>query len=298
VKAVALGGAWAHARLLRPSHWVKNVFVLAGLFFSENWRDPVLGLKALAAFLAFCLAASAVYCLNDAADAEKDRLHPAKRFRPVASGEVGQAMAWSLAAVLIAGSAGLSAWGGPGLLWAVSGYLAVNVLYSFGLKHLVLVDVFCIAAGFILRLLAGTWGIGIEPSQWFLLCTMALSLFLGFSKRYAELMDPQRDLEDKRAVLRGYSPELLRVLLGVTLSATLMAYGLYTTSPRTLEVHGTARLIYTLPPAMFAMFRYLYLVMQRGYGENTVADMLRDRPMLASAAVYLAVAGGLLYAGG
>lgn len=291
----------APLRLLRPAHWSKNSFVLAGFFFSESWRhpaDPALLFKALAGLLAFCLAASAVYCINDAADAEKDRLHPEKRLRPVASGEVSQAAAYALAACLIAASALIGYLADARLLWVVAAYLALNAAYSTGFKDRVLIDVFCIASGFILRLLAGTWGIGIPPSQWFLLCTMTLSLFLGFSKRYAELTDGRRDPESKRAVLRRYSPEFLRVLLGVTLSATLMTYGLYTTSPRTLEVHGTPLLIYTLPVVMFAMFRYLYLVMQQGFGENTVADVLRDRQMILASAAYVALAGGLLYAGG
>lgn len=284
-------------RLLRPAHWSKNAFVLAGLFFSGAWRDPAPGLKALAAFAAFCLAASAVYAFNDAVDAEKDRRHPEKRLRPVAAGEISPAAALMLAAGLIAASALVSLLGGPRLLWAVAAYLVLNAAYTMGLKDRVLIDVFCIASGFILRLLAGTWGVGIEPSQWFLLCTMTLSLFLGFSKRYAELMDGARDLDEKRAVLRRYSPEFLRVLLGVTLSATLMTYGLYTTSPRTLEVHGTSLLIYTLPLVMFALFRYLYLVMERGYGENTVADVFADRQMAAAILLYVAFAGGLLWFG-
>lgn len=287
--------AWI--RLLRPAHWSKNAFVLAGLFFSGAWRDPALGLKALAAAAAFCLAASAVYAFNDALDAEKDRLHPRKRLRPVAAGEIAPASALLLAAGLIAASALVSLLAGPRLLWAVTAYLALNAAYTLGLKDRVLIDVFCIASGFILRLLAGTFGVGIEPSQWFLLCTLTLSLFLGFSKRYAELMDGARGLDEKRAVLRRYSPEFLRVLLGVTLSATLMTYGLYTTSPRTQEVHGTSLLIYTLPVVMFALFRYLYLVMERGYGENTVADVIGDRQMLLAILAYVASAGGLLWFG-
>lgn len=292
-----MSSASAYLRILRPAHWVKNVFVMAGLFFSENWRDPGLGVKALAAFVAFCLAASAVYCFNDAVDMDKDRLHPDKRLRPVASGEVSQAAAYALAAVLIAASAVLALLTDVRLLWTVAAYLALNAAYSAGLKDRVLIDVFCIASGFILRLLAGTWGIGIEPSQWFLLCTMTLSLFLGFSKRYAELTDGKRSMQEKRAVLRRYSPEFLRVLLGVTLSSTLMTYGLYTTSPRTLAVHGTSQLIYTLPLVMFVMFRYLYLVMQRGFGENTVADVLGDKQMLLASFAYVILAGCLLWLG-
>jgi 4-hydroxybenzoate polyprenyltransferase len=281
-------------RLMRPAHWVKNLFVLAGFFFFGQWRDFGLLLHAVAALAAFCLGASGAYCLNDAADVEKDRLHPKKKLRPLATGELSARTAMIAACVLVAAALGLAAWSGPRTSALLATYLTVNVLYSRGLKNRVLVDVFCIAAGFILRLLAGTWGVGIEPSQWFLLCTMALSLFLGFSKRYAERIDP-RSLEDKREVLKLYSPEFLRALMGVTLSATLITYGLYTTSARTEAVHGTDRLIYTLPIAMFGMFRYLYLVMERGLGENTVADILRDRQMVLACTAYLIATGAMLF---
>jgi hypothetical protein len=137
--------------------------------------------------------------------------------------------------------------------------------------------------------LAGTWGIGIPPSQWFVLCTFLLSLFLGFSKRYAERMDETQDPESKRAVVEEYSPEFLRVLLGVTAACTLMAYGLYAMSPRTIEFHGTERLIYTLPFAAFVMFRYLWLVMERGYGENLSAELVRDKGLLGGMAAYVLV---------
>ncbi|MDB5047928.1 MAG: UbiA prenyltransferase [Fibrobacteres bacterium] len=287
------GTARALVRLARPSHWIKNAFVLAGVFFAEDWKETGTLLLAGAAFAAFCLAASAVYCVNDALDVEEDRAHPRKRGRPLAAGEISQNAAYAFASALAAGAFGLSLYAGPRLAVCLIAYAAVNLLYSRGLKRLVLVDVFCIASGFIIRLLAGTWGIGVEPSQWFLLCTLNLSLFLGFSKRYAELIDGQRPLEEKRAVLKSYSPEFLRVLLAITLAATLITYGLYTTSPRTLQVHGSARLIYTLPIATFGLFRYLYLVMEKGYGENTVADMRKDPAMLIICIVY-AAAGVLL----
>jgi 4-hydroxybenzoate polyprenyltransferase len=165
----------------------------------------------------------------------------------------------------------------------------VNVLYSRWLKRQVLLDVFCIASGFLARLLAGTWGIGVEPSEWFLLCTLNLSLFLGFSKRYAERIDPLRPLEEKREVLRSYSPEFLRTLLGITLASTVITYGLYTTSPRTALVHPRAHLIYTLPIALFGLFRYLYLVMEKGFGENTVADVRKDNALLLACGAYAAL---------
>ncbi|MEO6096843.1 MAG: decaprenyl-phosphate phosphoribosyltransferase [Fibrobacteria bacterium] len=287
------GMAGSLISLARPSHWVKNVFVLAGVFFAQSWDQVNTVLLAVCACAAFCLAASAVYCVNDAMDAEEDRAHPRKRNRPVASGRVPPAAAYALASGLGAASLALSLYAGPRLSACLAAYAAVNLLYSRRLKHVVLVDVFCIASGFIIRLLAGTWGIGVEPSHWFLLCTLNLSLFLGFSKRYAERIDGQRPLEAKRAVLRSYSPEFLRSLISITLSATLITYGLYTTSPRTLEVHGNSRLIYTLPIAMFGLFRYLYLVMEKGYGENTVADVGKDPAMLIICASYL-VSGVLL----
>lgn len=273
--------------LARPSHWIKNAFVLAGVFFAEDWGNPERLFAALAAFLAFCLAASGVYCINDVLDLKEDSAHPRKRQRPLAAGEVSPNAAYALAAALGAAALAVSLYAGPRLSLCLAVYAGINILYSRTLKRMVLVDVFCIASGFIIRLLAGTWGIGVEPSQWFLLCTLNLSLFLGFSKRYAELIDGQRPLEDKRIVLKSYSPEFLRSLLAITLSATLITYGLYTTSERTLEVHGSTRLIYTLPIAMFGLFRYLYLVMEKGYGENTVADVRKDPAMLIVCALYL-----------
>lgn len=282
--------AWRSALgLARPSHWFKNVFVLAGAFFAQDWRDPAVMRSAGAAFAAFCLAASAVYALNDALDAPEDRKHPRKRERPVASGRIPAAAALGLAAGLAAAALGIALAAGPRLQVCLIAYGLVNVLYSRWLKRQVLLDVFCIASGFLARLLAGTWGIGVEPSEWFLLCTLNLSLFLGFSKRYAERIDPLRPLEEKREVLRSYSPEFLRTLLGITLASTVITYGLYTTSPRTALVHPRAHLIYTLPIALFGLFRYLYLVMERGFGENTVADVRKDNALLLACGAYAAL---------
>lgn len=288
----AISAAW---RLMRPTHWVKNIFVLAGVFFAEDWKNPELLILAAAAFIAFCLASSAVYCANDALDVEDDRGHPLKCLRPLPAGELSIFTAYAMAAALATCAITLSLWFGPKLSTTLIAYMGVNLLYSRMLKHIVLVDVFCIAFGFIIRLLAGTWGIGVAPSQWFLLCTMALSLFLGFSKRYAERMDTRRPLQEKRAVLRNYSPEFLRLLLGVTLSATLITYGLYTTHTQTVEFHRTTNLIYSLPIAMFGLFRYLYLVMEKGYGENTIADLLKDGSMLAICFVYVTAVAALLF---
>ncbi|HAO98924.1 MAG TPA: decaprenyl-phosphate phosphoribosyltransferase [Fibrobacteres bacterium] len=285
-------------RLLRPSHWIKNLFVLAGVFFSGNWRQPGMLMLAFEAFLAFCLASSAVYSLNDTWDCEVDKNHPRKRLRPIAAGLLSRNTGYLTSGVLILFAMVLGLRASGLLALALAAYIVVNILYSLNLKNRVLLDVFCIAFGFIIRLLAGTWGLGIAPSQWFLLCTLSLSLFLGFSKRYAELIDKERPLEEKRRVLQNYTPEFLRLLLSVTLSASLITYALYTTSSRTAEVHHTAGLIYTLPLVLWGLFRYLYRVMHGGFGENTVADVLRDRQMLLVSLLYLIATGSLLFFGG
>lgn len=280
--------------LLRPTHWTKNAFVLAGPFFAGELLRLGALRSALLAFVAFCLVSSAVYAFNDIMDREADRRHPRKCRRPVASGAVSVpqaailSFASGLAGMLLAARAGLP------LLALIALYVLINLAYSRWLKHAVLVDVFCIAAGFLLRLLAGTWGIGIPPSRWFVLCTFLLSLFLGFSKRYAERMDATQESANKRSVVEEYSPEFLRALLAITLSCTLMSYGLYTVSPATVAAHGTSELLYTLPFAALALFRYLFLVLQRGYGENLAGEVLRDRWLLASLVLYFAFTGFIL----
>jgi 4-hydroxybenzoate polyprenyltransferase len=282
-------------KLLRPSHWVKNGFVLAGVFFAGDIFNVTTMQNAAIAFAAFCLASSAIYALNDTLDREADRKHPRKRLRPVASGLVPAALAIFLALLCSVGALLLAARVSHNLFTVIAVYLAINGAYSRWLKNVVLVDVFCIASGFLLRLLAGTWGIGVPPSQWFVLCTFLLSLFLGFSKRYAERMDETQDTAHKRAVVEEYSPDFLRALLAVTLACTLMTYGLYTMSPRTVEIHETGKLIYTLPFAAFVMFRYLWLVMQQGYGENLAGELLRDKGVLIGVFAYLLVTGSLLF---
>lgn len=281
--------------LLRPSHWVKNTFVLAGIFFAGGLLNLGVLVDALFAFVAFCLASSAIYALNDIFDREADRKHPRKLQRPVASGSISVSQAIALSLACGVGALILSARISTPLFAVIAAYLLINTAYSRWLKHVVLVDVFCIASGFLLRLMAGTWGIDIPPSQWFVLCTFLLSLFLGFSKRYAERMDHTQDAAHKRAVVEDYSPEFLRMLLAVTLACTLIVYGLYTVSPQTLELHGTGDLVYTLPFVAFALFRYLYLVMQKGFGENLSAEFLRDPWLLASGAAYMGMAAYLIF---
>lgn len=281
--------------LLRPHQWLKNGFVLVGLLFGHSWSDRSVVEAVVVGFVAFCMASSAVYVLNDYHDREADARHPRKKTRPIASGSISLHAARMLLAALVAGSLLLPAWLD---LWAivatVVAYLVLNIAYTFKLKHVVLVDVFCIVAGFMLRLVCGTYAVGIAPSRWMLLCSFMLTLFLGFAKRRAEIGPEFSEgialQGSTRLVLRHYSPQLLDVLMAITVSMTILTYGLYTLDPATAVMHGTENLIITLPIVTFGVFRYLYLIYQQGAGEDTGRDLLSDMQIrLAVAAWALAV---------
>ncbi|KRC73259.1 Decaprenyl-phosphate phosphoribosyltransferase [compost metagenome] len=267
--------------LLRPQQWLKNGFVLIGLIFSHGWSDPRLVFSVGVGFVAFCLASSAAYVLNDYHDRAADAAHPKKRHRAIASGRVGLPAARALIAVLFCGALGLPLATG---LWAVAlavaCYLILNIAYTLRLKHKVLVDVFCIATGFMIRLACGTYAVGIVPSRWMLLCSFMLTLFLGFAKRRAEMVAmPGGTLAmegSTRIVLRHYSPQLLDNLVAITASATLLAYGLYTVDAETAALHGTQHLVITLPIVTFGVFRYMYLLYKGGSGEEPGRDLLAD----------------------
>ena len=257
-------------KLLRPHQWLKNGFVFAGLLFSQLWSDAAIVQNVLLAFAAFCCAASVVYMFNDWHDRHLDALHPTKRNRPFASGAVTPAVGLSLAALLLLGGIGLAL--GNVVLQALLGaYLLVNVAYSLKLKTVPVVDVFIIASGFILRLLAGTVAVGIAPSHWLLLTGMFVALFLGFSKRKAETFHAAGS---QRAVLAHYTPALLDTLMGATMTAAMIAYSLFAISPESQARHGE-RLAYTVPLVVFGMLRYTYQV-HRGLGEDVARDLLRD----------------------
>ncbi len=271
-------------RLARPHHWTKNGFVLAGLLFGHAWSVPPVVAAALVATLAFCLASSAVYAFNDALDAPLDREHPEKRDRPVARGAVRPSLAFAFAAVLAALGLAAAAWASTGVLASVVAYLGVNAAYSLGLKRVPVLDVFVIAAGFMLRLLAGTWGLGIEPSRWLLACGFLLTLFLGFAKRRAELARLADDAGQHRPVLESYSAEFLdQAVFGCALGMVL-SYALYTVADSTVVLHGTDRLIWTLPWVLLGTFRYLFRLRYRGGGGDPAQELLRD-PLLAVSAL-------------
>ena len=268
-------------RLMRPHQWLKNVFVFAGLLFGQAWHNGPLVERVFWAFLAFCCASSLVYILNDWRDRAADALHPVKRQRPLASGAVTPQGALVLAG-LLAGLALALAWGQTALLLLLGLYILLNLAYSWGLKHVPVVDVSIIASGFMLRLLAGTLAVGIPPSRWLLLTGLFIALFLGFSKRKAETF---HEPDQQRAVLEHYPPALLDTYMAATMTATVITYGLYATSVEALQQHG-GRLIYTVPVVVFGLLRYTYQV-HRGRGEDVSRDLLRDPWIVAAGIAWL-----------
>ncbi len=282
-------------RLLRPKHWVKSLFVFAGLFFGHALGDTVLVWHVVAAAVGFSLVSSAVYIINDIADRDADRRHPVKCERPLAKGSVSVAAAVVLALLVgvVGGVAGYVA--SPLVAILLGLYGVLNIAYSFGLKRVVLLDVFIIAAGFMLRLLAGTSGVGIQPSQWLLLCGLMLTLFLGFVKRRAELgaeSDSDKDLQ--RKVLRYYSPALLDGLITITAACIIMSYSLYTLSPETIALHRTPWLMLTVPFVIFGVFRYLFLLHYHQQGEDAATEAVRDPQLFITVVLWLGTTQWLL----
>lgn len=274
-------------RLMRPYQWVKNTFVFTGLLFGHAWHDPHLVAQVIVVFIAFCLVSSAIYIINDIVDLEQDKQHPKKSRRPLASGLVSVSAAVMLAVVL--GTLGLSLayFAAPAVLAILVAYVLMNVAYSLRFKHVVILDVFIIATGFMLRILAGTLGVGIPPSQWLLLCGLMVTLFLGFTKRRAEIIALTEDKTAHRKVLEHYSPVLLDKMIGITAAGLIMSYSLYTMNADTIRIHGTANLIYTVPFVMYGVFRYIYLLHHQSRGGDPSHDLVRDPHLLIVVGTWL-----------
>jgi 4-hydroxybenzoate polyprenyltransferase len=272
-------GPWI--RILRPTHWAKNAFVLVPLLFSGRATELPVVLDVLAVFAAFCLAASAVYGFNDVLDREADRSHPVKRNRPVAAGTISTTGALTASAILAAAALGLAFTSGAAAAAWISAYLLLNIVYSFVLKHVVLLDVFAIAAFFVLRLLAGSAAAHVHPSVWLLLCGGLLALYLGFAKRRHELAVLGDASAAHRGVLAHYSAPFLDQISAVLLAVTVVSYLMYTLTSPTAQLVGTEALSYGAPFVLYGLFRYLYLVHQRDLGTPT-ETVLSDRALLAT----------------
>lgn len=267
-------------RSLRPEQWTKNLFVLAALPFGLKLFDPGAAALALAAFAVFCALSGVVYLVNDLVDREADRLHPVKRLRPIASGELSPGTAVVLAGVLGAVALAAAVAIGPRFAAAAAAYLALFGLYSFQLKHVVIVDAIVIAVGFALRAYAGAVAIDVPVSDWILICTTLLALFLGLAKRRHEITLLADGAVHHRRILNEYSPYLLDQMIGVVTASTLMAYIIYCTSADTVERFGTRLLVLTIPFPIYGILRYLYLVHRKDGGGNPSELLITDRPLL------------------
>jgi 4-hydroxybenzoate polyprenyltransferase len=295
VHSTGIGQARSLVKALRPQQWVKNLFVLAPLLFSQNLFAPLALGRALAAFFLFCLASSSVYLLNDIRDREQDRQHPQKRHRPIASGELSVRLAASMTVLLFLSSA-VGAWiMSPALALVLLAYCSINLLYSTWLKHQVILDVFAIASGFVLRVAGGALTIHVEISHWLFLCTTLLALFLGFSKRRHELGLLKAGAKAHRGVLAHYNPRFLDMMIAVVTPSTVMSYALYTVSEDTVRRFQTHALMLTLPFVLYGIFRYLYLIHHKNEGGDPTQSLLADIPMLVNLCLWALTAGLIVY---
>jgi 4-hydroxybenzoate polyprenyltransferase len=280
---------------LRPRQWVKNLFVFGGLIFGQRLFVPPAVGAALAAFAIFCGLSGAIYLLNDVADRDKDRLHPDKRMRPIASGRLSVRAALVAAAVLIVGGLAAALWlSRPFALVALT-YVVLLSAYSARLKHVVIVDVLVVAIGFVLRAAAGALVIGVAISGWLLICTVLLALFLALGKRRHEVLTLGESAAGHRPILAEYSAGLLDQMIAVVTASTVTAYALYTMSPETVAKFHTPFLPATLPFVLYGIFRYLYLLYHRQLGGNPTDMVVRDRPLVLNTLLWMIVVLLIVY---
>ena len=295
----ALGNPGTAASILlsmRPKQWVKNLFVFAPLVFSQSLFVPLLVLKSLIAFGAFCFLSGAVYLINDVVDRERDAQHPVKQLRPIASGLITPATA-VFAALVFAGLTfvGSYLWLGLMTLAILVSYLLLNLAYSLLLKHVLLLDVLVIALGFVLRVSAGGHAIQVRLSSWLLVCTLLIALFLALCKRRYELVLLEGAASNHREILGQYSPHFLDQLIAIVAASTVISYALYSMSEDVRLALGSNSLKYTLPFVLYGLFRYLYLVHRKDVDEDPTEAMMTDVSMLVNMALWALTTGFLVY---
>ena len=270
----------------RPRQWTKNLLLFAGIIFAAKLGDPARWVAAVTAFVAYCAASSAAYLVNDVRDADSDRLHPVKRSRPIARGELSPSAACVLAGGLALAALALAGALGPASLACLAAFVALQAAYSFGLKTFELVDVLAIAGLFVLRASAGAIAVDVRISEWLLLCTFLLALFVALGKRRAEL---GLDGVHARPALDGYSVALVDQLLAIVAAATIAAYTGYA-----LAAHDTRWLVATVPLVVYGLFRYLLLLHRRGLGEEPETLLVEDLPLLLTVALWAAACAVIL----
>ena len=284
-------------KLSRPKQWVKNFFVFAPLVFSKHIFDLTFLLTSLTAFAVFCLSSSAVYVLNDIMDADSDRAHPKKKFRPIASGELSPKTAGIYLVILLIVIAFVCTFMKPVFIFVIILYIVSNFLYSWKLKNVVLLDVFFISFGFMLRVLGGAAAISVFISSWMILTTIFISLFLAISKRRAELSQVinQENIEKQRKVLREYTVEFADQLNTIAAAGTIISYALYTVSERTVLTFGTEKLIYTTPFVIYGIFRYMYLMHRKNLGESPTSIVTKDIPIMLTVFFWFIACVSIIY---
>jgi 4-hydroxybenzoate polyprenyltransferase len=285
---------WGVVVSLRPRQWVKNLFVFAGVIFSQRLFTPS-AWAALAAFGIFCALSGAIYLFNDVADRDKDRLHPTKRERPVASGLLPVPVALTTGVVLIVAGLAAAAWLSPRFALAAIAYVALLTAYSVWLKDIVIVDVLTVASGFVLRAVGGALAIDVDISGWLLICTILIALFLALGKRRHEYLALDTDAARHRPILAEYSAALLDQMIAVVTASTVTAYALYTMSPETVAKFHTQLLPATLPFVLYGIFRYLYLLYRRQLGGNPSELFLSDRALLVNTICWIVAVLLIIY---
>jgi 4-hydroxybenzoate polyprenyltransferase len=276
----------------RPKEWIKNVFVFAGLLFSGKFNEPHAVLAATLAFLSFCAISSAGYFVNDLVDVELDRKHPKKRFRPLAAGELSERAAITIAPVLAAAAIALAF---ATLNWQVGlmvvGYGIAQIAYSLGLKQIVIIDVMTLAGLFILRVAAGASAVDAHASEWLILCTGMLAAFLGFTKRRQEAVSELHEGTSSRPVLEHYSLPFLDQMVSLVTTGTVISYAIYTVNSPLIG----SRMMLTIPPVVYGIFRYLYLIYDRSDDRSMAAIVAEDKGMIAAGVSFAVIAFLLLY---
>jgi len=277
--------------LLRLRQWPKNLVCLGGAFFAGHMLDGHIAARAGLAVAAFCAASSFVYIINDILDRDRDRNHPRKRFRPIASGRVTVPQGLALAVVILGIATALGACLGPGVLGILASYAVLNVCYSAALKNLSLVDATVVAAGFILRIYAGTMAVGVAPSAWILLCTFFLALFLAFGKRRAEISAASAPVSSTRAVLHKYNVAMLDRICNICATLTIATYAIFTV----LGHPNNRAFIITTPPVVMGIFRYILLVERDQEGEAPDAILFKDRAIQLAIVIWAILYVCVLY---
>jgi 4-hydroxybenzoate polyprenyltransferase len=265
-------------KTLRPGNWIKNIIVFAPLTFSGRFTQVSTALRATLAFICFCIVSSAIYIVNDVCDKTEDQQHPTKKRRPIANGAIASSHALIISIFLMSGGLAIARFLGSYAFIYILLYILISIAYSLVIKHVAILDVLKIALGFVLRILVGGAAVSVVPSYWLILCTVMISIFLGFTKRRVELVTNGYGNNNSRPVLKDYSISFLDQVIPMVTGATILAYALYTIDEHTQIVLGTTAMLLTLPFVIYGLLRYIYLIYHLQKGADPTATLISDIP--------------------